>query len=94
MINIIDLEPNPIIYRLPPLPPTSGPEAWMPGCLGARMPGCLDAGVSVACQMSHLGLPCGWEHQFEGQGEGGGAGGPRAEIPCGPLLGPAVTPLR
>ena len=26
------------IYRLPPLPPTSGPEAWMLGCLDARMP--------------------------------------------------------
>ena len=113
------------IYRLPPLPPTSGPEAWMPGCLdawvlgclAAGVPvacqmthlappcrrngcldawvlGCLDAGVPVACQMSHLALPCWRERQFGGQGAVGGHKVCQTEIPCGVLLGPAVTPLR
>ena len=58
------------IYRLPPLPPTLGPEKWMLGCLDARMPSFVaflctrehqseDAGMpgcSDACQMAEIAL--------------------------------------
>ena len=69
------------IYRLPPLPPTSGTwgmDAWMPGCLSNK-----PFGIPV-----QAGAPI-W-----GPRGMGGAQGPRREMPCGPLLGEPVTPLR
>ena len=66
------------------------------GALG--LIGSLLGGLWVACElhwvrqgvpMSYLALLCGRERQIEGPRGGGGAQGPRREIPCGPLLGGA-----
>ena len=63
-IMICDLHFS-VIYRLPPLPPTSGTwgmdAAWMPGS-------------THVCQMSYLAFPCRRERQFEGQGGWGKRG--------------------
>ena len=87
------------VYRLPPLPPNSQKVGWGwtfggPGSRGLLPASLLHldcTGPTRAAKVGYLGLLCGRERRFQGQG---GVGGAQGLTSCGALWRPSKSLIR